>query len=262
MAHQTLGSAPGAIDWLEVHPENYIERGGLFGRNLDQARERWNIGTHGLTLSLLSTRRHDPGYTRQLRALLERIDAPWYSDHICTSGIGNAHLHDLLPAPRTAESRRHAVARIRELSDAIERPVAIENISYYVEPGGSERDDAEFIGDVLEEADAWLLLDVNNVYVNARNFGWDARDVIDRMPLHRVVQLHVAGHMIRPDGLRIDTHGEPICDDVYGLVEHALRRVGDVPVLLERDNNFPPLDILLAEIAGLRAARARALEVP
>jgi hypothetical protein len=167
-------------------------------------------------------------------------------------------LHDLMPLPFQREAADVAVARIRELRDAIERPVAIENISYYAHPGEAEMSEADFLLDVLERADAKLLLDVNNVFVNCTNHCEDPKRFLDRMPLERVVQLHVAGHSRLDNGLIIDTHGEAVRDDVYGLLEYALERTGPVPVLLERDQNFPSFDVLRAELARIHAIYQRA----
>jgi hypothetical protein len=162
-------------------------------------------------------------------------------------------LHDLLPLPFTREAVDVAVARIREARDRLELPVALENISYYANAGPAEMPEPDFLLEVLERSDAKLLLDVNNVFVNSRNHGFDPRAYLDRMPVERVVQIHIAGHFTRDDGLIIDTHGEAIREEVYALLEHTLRRTGPVPVLLERDQNFPDFDELLAEVKRLDA---------
>ncbi|HEY8427898.1 MAG TPA: DUF692 domain-containing protein, partial [Sandaracinaceae bacterium] len=244
--------------WLEIHPENYVARGGSFAMNLERASERWSIVPHGLTLGFGTTSRFDPGYVRQLKRLLDRIDAPWYSDHLCFAGVGGTFLHDLLPLPFTRESIETAAARVRELRDAIERPVAIENISYYADPAPRAMEEPDFVVEVLEAADCLLLLDVNNVYVNSINHGFDPKPYIDRIPPERVVQIHVAGHFTRKDGIIIDTHGEPMCEGVYDLLAYTLERLGPVPVLLERDQNIPPLDELLGEVRRLTDIYERA----
>lgn len=249
--------APAEVRWVEIHPENYVARGGKFGAMLERAQETWPIVPHGLSLCFGSTSRFDDGYLSQLRALLDRVEAPWYSDHLCFSSVDGSFLHDLLPIPFSAESVRTVAARVSELRDTIERPVAIENVSYYAHPGpraGLGRkgwDEVDFLLEALDAADAKLLLDVNNVYVNSINHGFDPAAYIDRVPAERVVQMHVAGHFTRPDGIIIDTHGEPVCEGVYALFEHAVAHVGPVPVLLERDQNFPPLDELLREVRRL-----------
>ncbi len=261
LAAELFERAPDEVRWLEVHPENYVRRGGRFAQNLERAMERWALVPHGLTLGFGTVDRYDPGYVRDLKALLDRIDAPWYSDHLCFAGTDGAFLHDLLPLPFTREAVDVVAARVKELSDAIERPVAVENVSYYADPAPPAMDEPDFVLEVLEAADCRMLLDVNNVYVNAQNHGFDPKSYIDRIPPERVVQIHVAGHMTRKDGIIIDTHGEPMCDGVYELLRHTLERMGPVPVLLERDQNIPPLDEVLEELRRLTDIYERAMAV-
>lgn len=252
LAEEMLGRTPSEIEWVEIHPENYVDRGGRFEEHLARAGERWAIAPHGLTLGFGSVDPFDRAYLAKLRAFLERIDAPWYSDHLCWAGVDGLALHDLLPMPFVHTSVEIACARIAEVEDAIGRPVAIENVSYYAHPGEPEMNEVEFILEVLERSGCKLMLDVNNVYVNACNHGFDPRAYIDRMPKERIVQMHVAGHLARPKRPIIDTHAEPICEDVYALLGYTLRHTGPVPVLLERDGNYPPLDALLDELRRLR----------
>ena len=252
LAEELLERLPEEVNWLEIHPENYVARGGRFELNLERALETWPLVTHGLTCGVGTTAPFDRHYTRQLRGLLERVNAPFHSEHICFGGIDDTFLHDLLPLPFNKESVRTAVARIKELRDAIERPFAIENVSYYAEPlKPSGWTEVEFLGEVLDAADCKLLLDVNNVYVNSINHGFDPRPFIDQIPRERVVQMHVAGHQTQPSGLIIDTHGEPICEGVYELLRYTVERVGPVPILLERDQNIPTLDEVLGEVRRL-----------
>jgi len=252
LAEELLEREPDEVRWLEIHPENYIARGGRFELNLERALERWGVLTHGLTCGVGTVEPFDPAYTRQLRDLLERVGAPFHSEHLCFGGVDGTFLHDLLPLPFNAESVKTAAARVRELRDAIERPVAVENISYYADPldrGGW--DETDFVLEVVDAADCQLLLDVNNVYVNSLNHGFDPRPTIDRIPRERVVQIHVAGHLTRDDGIIIDTHGEDVCEGVYELLGYTMARLGAVPVLLERDQNIPALDDLLVEVRRL-----------
>jgi hypothetical protein len=260
MARATFASDIPEIRFLELHPENYIERGGRFRHVLEQARERWPLVTHGLSMGFGAVEPAEDTYVRPLRAFLRELGVPWHSEHLCFSGEGGVMLHDLMPLPLTREGAQTAIARIRETRDRLELPIALENISYYAEAGPSEMAEVDFLLEVLEGADAKLLLDVNNVFVNSKNHGFDARSYIDRMPKERVVQIHIAGHHVRDDALIIDTHGEPVRDEVYDLLEHALRRIGKVPVLLERDQNFPPFDQLVAEVRRLDAIYRRATE--
>jgi uncharacterized protein (UPF0276 family) len=202
----------------------------------------------------------EDAYMRPLRAFLHELRVPWHSEHLCFSGADGVMLHDLLPLPFTREAIDTVVARIREARERLELPIAIENISYYAEAGRSEMGELDFLLEVLERADARLLLDVNNVFVNSKNHGFDPQRYIDRIPAERVVQLHVAGHHVRKDALIIDTHGEPVRDEVFELLEYTLRRVGRVPVLLERDQNFPPFAEIVAEVKRLDAIYQRATE--
>jgi uncharacterized protein (UPF0276 family) len=250
-ADALLSDEGDVVQWVEVHPENYIRRGGEAAYRLDRAREKFPISTHGLTLCFGNHAPPEKEYVQELRSFLKRVDAPWYSDHLCFCSFGNAHSHDLLPLPRTEETVEHCVRRIRELREVLDIPIAIENVSTYLDSDAWDYREHEFVATILEEADALLLLDVNNVYVNAKNHGFDAYAYIDALPADRVCQIHMAGHLLRPDGLRIDTHGEPITDDVYRLLEYTLKRFGPTPVLLERDTNFPPYEDIMKEASAL-----------
>ena len=187
-----------------------------------------------------------PGYP-------EAGETPGNSDHRCFGRGDERHRQDLLPIPFTRAMIPRVVDRVRRIEDALGLPFAVENVSWYAHPGEAEMTEAQFITEVLSRCDAGLLLDVNNAYVNARNHGGDARDFIAAMPAERVVQIHVAGHLTLADGMRLDTHGEAVCDDVYELLRVALARTGPVPVLLERDQNFPAFDDLCAELRRLDA---------
>jgi uncharacterized protein (UPF0276 family) len=254
-ARELASVASEAFDFVEVHPENYVGRGGVFRRLLDEAAERWPVRVHGLTLGLASSEPFERSYVAELKSFLDRFRVPYYSDHLCLCAGRNAHLYDLLPVPWTSAQVATTVQRLRELSDALERPVAVENVSYYATGLGDPVDEATIIAEIVHQADAALLLDVNNVYVNARNHGFEARDYLARLPLDRVAHIHVAGHLIRPDGLRIDTHGEAICDDVYTLIGEVAARTA-APILLERDGNIPPIAELILEVERLRTVIA------
>lgn len=258
IAKEMLERRPPEIEWVEIHPENYVDRAGSFETHLADAKARWPVVPHGLSLCFGSIEPFERDYLRKLRAFLDSIEAPWYSDHLCWGGVDGVALHDLMPMPFTRESVEIACARIAEVEDAIGRPVAIENVSYYVHPGEPEMSEVDFVLEVLERSGCRLMLDVNNVYVNAQNHGIDARAYVEAVPAERVVQIHVAGHLVRPGRPIIDTHAEPICEGVYDLLAHTLRRMPEVPVLLERDGNYPSLDVLLEELRRLRAIAAAA----
>lgn len=263
MAEQTLSREVPGLCWLEIHPENYVARGGRFRHILERAAEKFPFATHGLTLGFGAAEPAEASYMRALRDFLHELAIPWHSEHLCFSGSGGVMVHDLLPLPFTREAAGNAAARINEARDQLELPIAIENISYYTTLGRAEEQEMgelEFLLEVLERADCKLLLDVNNVFVNSQNHGFDPRAYIDRIPVDRVAQIHVAGHHIRPDKLIIDTHGEAVRDEVFELLEYTLARTGPMPVLLERDQGFPEFDEIIAEVARLDAIYQRAVK--
>jgi len=263
MAKRFLDEQPDAVGWVEVHPENYIGRGGLYRSYLERAMERYPVVTHGLSTCLGNTEPHDGEYLARLRGFLNDVGTPWHSEHLCFGVGAGAALHDLLPLPFTDEAAATAAARIDEVRGDIDVDLAFENVSYYA-PQHSEMgedsglEEARFCVEILERTDGKMLLDVNNVFVNSQNFGFDPKAFIDLIPPERVVQMHVAGHFVRDDGIRIDTHGTPVCEEVYELLDYTLRRVGAVPVLLERDNDIPSLEELIAEVERLNAIYERA----
>jgi uncharacterized protein (UPF0276 family) len=261
LATELLERQPTTVSWVEIHPENYVNRGGRYQEMLELARRDWPVVTHGLSTCLGAVDPFDSSYLKELGAFLSNLEVPWHSEHLCLGGADDRFFHDLLPLPFTEEASRIASQRLTEVRDAIDAPLALENVSYYAAQCDDGLAEADFVVEVLESADAKLLLDVNNIYVNSRNFDFDPKAYIDKIPAERVVQIHVAGHFVREDGLRIDTHGEPVPDDVYQLLDYTLRKIGPVPVLLERDNNVPPLDELLAEIDELWTIYRNATEV-
>jgi hypothetical protein len=247
--------APSAIDFFEVSPENYMRRGGYFPEALDEISSRWPILAHGLTMSFGGLDEIDEDYLRALRGFITRVRAPFHSDHLCFGGTGGRLVHDLLPLPFIGEAVDNAARRIRKVRDALEVPIAIENISYYLVPGAPEMSEAAFLSEVLERSDAGLLLDVNNVVVNAKNFGFDAARFVDELPLERVMSIHVAGHEHKADeGRYIDTHGAATSDAALELLTSVVARTGPLPVVLERDHNVPAFSELLDEVARVRRA--------
>lgn len=248
-----LFAAPvGGFDFVELAPENYLGFGGRRRRILARAQDRWPILAHGLALSLGGRDPLDSSYLDQLAEFVAGIGTPHYSDHLCVSSADASHSHELLPIPLTRESARHTAQRIREVSSAMPVPFAVEHISAYSRWPEDELSEADFVTEVVEHADCGLLLDTNNLYVNSMNFGLQAEEMLERMPLEATLQIHIAGHTLRPDGLRIDSHAESVVEDVYGLLRQALARTGPVPVLIERDDNFPPMAELLAEVEMVR----------
>jgi len=258
IAEDVLGAPPPELAWLEVAPENFMRRGGRYPALLARALERRPVATHGLALSLGSTAPFDRDYLTTLRGFLRDSRTPWHSDHLSFGVVSETMLHELLPLPFTEEAAAHVAHRIVEAQDRLGLPLAVENITAYARPAGAEMDEADFVTEVVRRADCRLLLDVNNAYVNSKNFGFDPRAVLERFPLDRVVQIHVAGHDASDPELLVDTHAEPVSDGVYALLEWVLERTGNVPVLLERDDHFPPWDELVAEIRAIHRICARA----
>jgi len=233
-------------------------RGGRLRAALDRCAERFPIVTHGLALSLGGFEPLDRAYLRDLRDLVRTSETPWHSDHLCFSSAEGAFSHELLPVPFNLPMARHIADRIRRTQDALGVPMAVENISAYALAPGSCMTEAEFISEVVFRADCQLLLDLNNIYVNSMNHGFDAYAMIGALPLDRVCQIHVAGHATS-DAVRIDTHAESICEEVFALLEWTLSRAGPKPVLLERDDHFPAWEELCREIKRLDAITKRAV---
>lgn len=256
----TRGDADGIPAFLELSPENYMHRGGRSPQNLERIAERFPVICHGLMMSLGSTDPFDDEYFTYLKGFLDRYDPPWHSDHVCWSGLDGALLHDLLPVPFTTGVARRIADRVREARDRIERPMAVENISWYMHMGHGQMDEPEFLAEILERADCGLLLDVNNVFVNAQNHGFDPYDWMQRIPLERVLQLHVAGHEPWDETLLVDTHGATVKDEVHDMMAWVIERIGPRPVLLERDSNIPPLPELLEEIQTLDGVYQQAVQ--
>jgi len=256
---EVLDGPPHEIAFFEVSPENYLGRGGYYPHALERIAERYPIVTHGLTLSLGAIAEPDPSYLSALRSEVTRLDPPWHSDHLCFSSAGERVLHELLPLKFSEENVNRVAARAQRVAAFLERPFAIENITYYVHPGEPEMSELLFLQRVLEQSGAGLLLDVNNVYVNARNHGFDPYAFIAGLPLAKVVEIHVAGHHTLESGMLLDTHGRAVADPVLELLEWTIERVGPVPILLERDSDVPELSELLRELAALRELQARAL---
>ncbi len=238
-------------DFLEFAPENWMGMGGFWNRIRKQAVEKYPVTCHGLSLSLGSPEDLDWNFIKELKIFLDENQVKIFSEHLSYTKSRNAHLYDLLPIPFREDAVDHVVERIQQVQDYLERPLAIENVSYYT-PVAAEMSEVEFVSEIVERADCKLLLDVNNVYVNAFNHGYDAKDFIGKMPLDKVAYIHMAGHeKVEPD-LIIDTHGQPIIDPVYDLFEWTIQQMDPVPVLLERDYNFNELDQLESEMLQLR----------
>jgi len=248
------------VDFFEVAPENWIGVGGAYGRRLRELEARYAFVNHGLSLSIGGPGPLDREFLGRLRRFLDEHGVLLYSEHLsyCSD---DGHLYDLMPIPFTEAAVRRVADRVRQVQDALGRRIALENVSYYAAPGAEMRE-IEFLNAVLERADCDLMLDVNNVYVNAINHGYDAREFLAGVPAARVVYMHVAGHYVEAEDLRVDTHGSDVCDPVWQLLGDAYRHCGVKPTVLERDFNIPPLDVLMREVATVRRVQAAAAADP
>ena len=245
-----LSMGQGAVDFMEVAPENWIGVGGRFGKQFLQLAERYPLVLHGLSLDIGGPDPIDTDLVQSVRGLMDDLNVPLYSEHL-TYCAAEGHLYDLLPIPFTEEAVHYVAARVRQVQDIIGQPIALENASYYAQPH-TELSEAEFITAVLQESGCDLLLDVNNIYVNSINHCYDAIEFLDALPLQRARYIHVAGHYDEADDLKVDTHGADVIDPVWTLLTQAYQRLGPLPTLLERDFNLPPLAELLREISQVR----------
>ena len=247
-------SVPPQIDFFEVAPENWMGVGGRLGKAFRALTERHRFVTHGLSLSLGGPAPLDEDFLRDLKVFLDEHAIAFYTEHLsyCSD---DGQLYDLLPIPFTDDAVTYVAARIRRVQDILERPIAVENVSYYAAPG-QVLSEIDFVRGVLEEADCGLLLDVNNIYVNSINHNYDAHAFLRALPAERVQYFHIAGHYVEAEDLRVDTHGSDIIDPVWALLDDAYEHCGAVPTLLERDANIPPMPELLGEVDRIRKAQA------
>ncbi|RMD69106.1 MAG: DUF692 domain-containing protein [Gammaproteobacteria bacterium] len=243
------------VDFMEVAPENWMGVGGKLGRQFRAFTERHPFVCHGLSLSLGGPAPLDEAFLKDLKVFLETHRIRCYSEHLsyCSDG---GHLYDLMPIPFTEEAVHHVAERIRRTQALLERRIAIENVSYYAAPA-RDMEEIDFLRAVLEEADCDLLLDVNNVYVNSVNHGYDPEAFIAAIPAERIAYLHVAGHYREAEDLIIDTHGAEVIDPVWDLLDKTYARFGVIPTLLERDFNIPPLPELLREVEVIRSLQQK-----
>ncbi|WP_374402436.1 DUF692 domain-containing protein [Niveibacterium sp.] len=245
-----------AVDWLEIISENYMVPGGKPLHYLDLIRRDYPMVMHGVSLSIGSCDPLDLNYLATLKALAQRVEPAWISDHLCWTGADHHNLHDLLPMPYTEEALRHLTARITQVQDYLGRRILLENVSSYIGFAQDEMQEWEFITELARRADCLLLLDVNNVHVSSVNHGFSSRRFIDALPADRVYQIHLAGHEDHGDYL-IDTHDQPVSDAVWDLYAYTVRRLGRVPTMIERDDNIPTLPELISELDRARAIAAR-----
>jgi uncharacterized protein (UPF0276 family) len=246
------------MDWFEVISENFMVRGGKPLANLEKLLAGYPVVPHGVSLSIGATEPLDAAYLARLRALVDRIDPPWVSDHLCWTGTAHANLHDLLPMPLTVQALEHVVERVKRVQDALGRPFALENASSYLAFASSSMPEWEFIAALAEKADCGILFDINNVFVSAYNHGFDANAYIDAIPADHVVQMHLAGHTDKGTYL-LDTHSDHVRPEVWELYRRAVRRIGPTSTLIEWDDDIPSWDVLALEAATARKMRAEVL---
>jgi uncharacterized protein (UPF0276 family) len=238
------------VGWFEAHSENYFAHGGSLPRILGQVREHYPLSLHGVGLSIGSTDPLDRTHLGAIGRLVRDFEPMLVSEHLSWSSVGGRFTNDLLPLPYTEEALRHMSDRVRQVQDFLGRQILIENVSSYLQFTCSDIPEWDFLAALAHESGCGLLLDVNNVYVNAMNHGFDAYTYLNRIPRRAVQEMHLAGHSIRSiEGrdVRIDTHDAPVCDDVWALYAAAVDRFGAVPTLIEWDANIPALDVLAAE---------------
>lgn len=248
---EILDTKPKEIDWLEIISENYMIDGGKPLYFLDRIRQDYPMVMHGVSMSIGSTDPLNMDYLKQLKALIERVQPEWFSDHLCWTGVDHKNMHDLLPLPYTKAAVDHIADRISRVQDFIGRQMLIENLSSYITYTSDAMTEWEFLSAVVEKADCNILLDVNNIYVSSYNHHFDPLEYLRGVPADRVWQHHLAGHQ-NNGNLIIDTHDEPIIDPVWELYEQTAELIGPVSTMIERDGNIPPLAEVIDELNQAR----------
>jgi uncharacterized protein (UPF0276 family) len=241
---------PPQVDFMEVAPENWIDVGGRFGRQFHKISEQIPIVCHGLSLNIGGPAPLDESFLYRVKQFLDRFNIRVYSEHLSYCA-DDGHLYDLMPIPFTEEAVHYVAGRIKKVQEIIGQRMAMENVSYYAAPG-KEMEEIDFINAVLEEADCYLHIDINNIYVNSINHRYDAEAFMKALPGERIAYAHIAGHYVEAEDLRVDTHGADVIDPVWQLLDVAYDYFGVFPTLLERDFNIPPLDELLKEVDTIK----------
>ncbi len=244
------------VDFLEIAPENWATNGGRYAKDLRRFTERYAFVCHGLSLSIGSTDALDVALVKGIKQFMQEHRIGLYTEHLSWCSHAG-HLYDLLPIPCTQEAVSWVSSRVRQVQDILGMQIGLENASYYLSPPGAEMKEQEFIAEIVRQSDCLLHLDVNNVFVNSQNFGYDAKKYLDELPLDKVCYIHVAGHYVESDGFLVDTHGAEVIDPVWSLLDYAYLSMGELastmPTCLERDFNFPPLVELMTEVDIIRA---------
>ena len=243
---EIIESPPSNISFYEVAPENWMTIGGKLGKQFAVMTEQFDFVCHGLSLSIGSTDSLDEKFVADVKKFMRQHQIKFYSEHLSYCSH-QGHLYDLMPIPFTSEAVTHVAKRIQRVQEILEQKIAIENVSYYAAPG-QEMDEIDFFNAVIEEADCDVLIDINNIYVNSVNHGYNAEEFLRAIPADRIAYAHIAGHYVEADDFLVDTHGADVIDPVWTLLAKAYELYGVFPTLLERDFNIPSLDILLKEV--------------
>ncbi|MDJ0749533.1 MAG: DUF692 domain-containing protein [Woeseiaceae bacterium] len=247
---QLMANPPTDVDFMEVAPENWIHVGGKLGKKLRFFTERYPFVIHGLSLSIGAPSPLNEQLVRDIKAFMADHNIRQYSEHLSYCG-DDGQLYDLMPIPFTEDAVKYVAERVRRVQDILEQRMALENVSFYA-PVDSSMTEREFLLAVLDEADCDLMLDINNIVVNSINHKYNASEFLRAMPADRIRYFHLAGHFVEDEDLRIDTHGTPVDEEAWALLEEAYALFGPVPTLLERDFNFPPMDELLGEVRRIK----------
>ncbi|NQZ05784.1 MAG: DUF692 domain-containing protein [Algicola sp.] len=255
--HHVIEHKP-KVDWFEVISENFMVGGGKPRHYLETIRQDYPIVMHGVSMSIGSTDPLNMDYLKSLRTLAAEIQPAWISDHLCFTTIGGVNSHDLLPMPYTEEALKHVVERIKQVQDFLGRQMLLENASSYLTYQSDEMSEWEFINQICQQADCLMLFDVNNIYVSARNHGFDPMEYVQAVDPNRVQQIHLAGHTDYGDYV-IDTHDQAVRDPVWQLYKETIKLMGPVSTMIERDDNIPPFAELEKELDHARALSHSAL---
>ncbi len=252
---EIVDAPPSAVGFYEIAPENWLTMGGKFGKQFRAMTERFSFVCHGLSLSIGSTDPLDEKFVRAVKQFMAEHGMKFYSEHLsyCSK---EGHLYDLMPIPFTHEAVSHVAQRIKRVQDILEQKIAIENVSYYAATG-QEMAEIDFFNAVIEEADCDVLIDINNIYVNSVNHGYDAETFLKAMPAQRIAYAHIAGHYVEAEDFLVDTHGAPVIDPVWQLLDKAYELFGVFPTLLERDFNIPDLSELVKEVETIKMIQER-----
>lgn len=240
------------VDWLEVLSENYMIAGGKPLYYLDKICERYPVVMHGVSLSIGSVDPLNHTYLHNLKKLAQRVKPKWISDHLCWTGTQGINLHDLMPLPYTEEALQHLIERINKVQDFLGQRILLENVSSYLTYQHSTIPEWEFLNAVARQADCLILLDINNIHVSAHNHDFDPLVYLAAMPANRIQQIHLAGHLNKGD-YSIDTHDHEIIDSVWELYAESVRQFGPISTMIERDDDIPPLNVLLSELQKSRS---------